>query len=761
MAPGMTRTTLFLALSLACGALHAQTPPAAPVPVPVVTARDAADAAKGPAHPIPRLSGDIVVDGKLDDAAWAGAADYELGYEISPGDNTPSEVKTTARIGYTDEAVYIAFRAQDPDPKMIRAHLRDRDAAYRDDFIGIIVDTFDDQRRAYEFFVNPLGVQMDLINDQGTHNEDDAWDGLWTSAGRITAEGYEVEMRIPFATLRFRDGEQAKRWAMTLFRSYPRSVRHQFASNKVSRDSNCLICTFDKFEGMSGVKPGRNLEIVPTITVARPEYRDQAGQPFRNDGWNIEPGVDVAWAPTPDTTINATLNPDFSQVETDQAQLNLNDNFALFFPEKRPFFLEGADYFNTPLTVLYTRQVSDPDWGLRATGRAGDGAYGAFVARDATTLLLVPDVLGSRFTVLDQPADVAVGRYRYNLNDSTTLGVIGTFRQGDDYSNDVVGVDGRYEKGAHTISAQLLRSESEYPDALHFADASPAGNAYRAGYDYSNRTWNFSTWRQQVDPGFRADLGFIGQVGYDKSLVGGSHTWYGDKGDKITRMQLYSDFDITHRFDGQLLERELEAQFNVQGPMQSSVTVFGMTRVRFWDDRMFDEDHVGASANLTLHSRYRVGATVTAGHRVDLRASRLGDYLAVDAFGQLDIGRGIELMPNFNWSRLTRDGGTAYTALVFDTRLNWQLDPHQRLRVTVQGSHVERDLALYAPPYTTNHVTKGGRDWGGQVLYSYKVNPRTAFYGGVSYGAFRDDAHPDMFGNARGVFLKYSYGWQP
>ncbi|MCX7041438.1 MAG: DUF5916 domain-containing protein [Gammaproteobacteria bacterium] len=735
------RLSLLLLLVSFSGALCAQTPPAAAP------------------HQIPKLPEGIVIDGQLDDAAWASAGEFELPFEISPGDNIAAPVTTKARIGYTETALYVSFRANDPKPGDIRARLRDRDAAYRDDFIGIMVDTFDDQRRAYEFFVNPLGVQMDLIKDQATGDEDDSWDGLWTSAGRTTDAGYEVEMRIPFATLRFREGEQVKRWALSFFRSYPRSARHQITNQKVSRDSNCFLCTFEKFEGMAGVRPGRNLDVVPTITIARPEYRNEAGSPWLNDGVNIEPGVDVSWSPSPNLTLNGTINPDFSQVETDQAQLNLNDSFALFFPEKRPFFLEGADYFNTQFNVLYTRQISDPSWGVRVTGRNGDGTYGAFVAQDTTTLLLVPGVLGSGFRVLDQSADVAVARYRYNLNENTTLGVIGTFRHGDDYANDVVGVDGRYQKGAHTVTAQLLRSDSEYPLSLDFADASPSGNALRAFYNYGNREWDFTIGHTKVDPGFRADLGFVGQVGFDRSLVGGSHTWYGKEGDKITRMNLYTDFDITHRFDGQLLERELETSFNIQGPMQSSVNFSALTRVRFWNEQMFDETNLAVSVNVTPWSGIRLGTYIGAGKRVDLRASREGRLTSWEVWGEVDLGRGISIVPNASWSQMKRDGGTAFTALVFDTRVSWQLDPRQRLRLTLQGSHIERDLSLYEP----DSVGKGGREWGGQLLYSYKVNPRTAFYGGVSYGAVRDDDElaPDMFGNNRGVFLKYSYGWQP
>ena len=141
-----------------------------------------------------RAASDIVVDGVLDDAAWAGAATIDLAFEVTPGDNTPAPVKTTARIAYTDDAVLIAFHAEDPDPSKIRAFLRDRDALYGDDFVGVMLDTFDDQRRAYEFFVNPFGVQADLIKEEATNSEDDSWDGIWSSAGRITKDGYDVEM---------------------------------------------------------------------------------------------------------------------------------------------------------------------------------------------------------------------------------------------------------------------------------------------------------------------------------------------------------------------------------------------------------------------------------------------------------------------------------------------------------------------------------------------------------------------------------------
>lgn len=705
---------------------------------------------------IPRVDGGIVVDGVLDDAAWAQAATVELAYEVSPGDNLPAPVKTTARIAYTEDALLLAFRAEDPDPTKIRAFLRDRDALYSDDFLGVMLDTFDDQRRAYEFFVNPLGVQADLIKEEATGNEDDSWDGLWTSAARITEHGYDVEMRIPFATLRFRDTDGARRWGATFLRIRPREFRAQYFSNRVERGARCLTCTFDKIEGFTGVKQGRNLEITPTLTVLHAEERANPDAPWQGEGTDIEPGLDVSWAPSPNLTLNGTLNPDFSQVESDQAQLDLNTSFALFFPEKRPFFLEGADYFNTPYTVLYTRQIADPDVGLRVTGRNGQQAYGVIAARDATTQILVPGVLGSSFRFLDQEADALVGRYRYDLNTNTSIGAVGTFRQGDDYRNALGGFDGRWQKGPHTLTGQWLRTDSQYPDQLNLADTAPSGELAYLSYSYGNRNWRGNVQHTRIDPGFRADLGFIAQVGYDKSVIGGGHTWFGKEGASISKITINGDWDITHRFDGQLLEREVEAYVTVNGARQSFVQVGGVTRVRFWNGQMFDETFYTLDTETTPWPGLKLGVFHRGGDQLDLTASRMGRIFDFEPWLQLDVGRGVNFNLNYTYQRLERDGGTAFDAKVADGRVSWQLDPRQRLRLSVQASDVERNQALYAKP-----VNERSRDLASQLLYSYKMNPRTALYAGYSQGGYADDVQAGFFTNARSVFLKLSYAWQP
>ena len=645
---------------------------------------------------VPRVDADIVVDGKLDDAAWTRAATVDIAFETSPGDNVPASVKTTGYIAYTEDALLLGFRAEDPDPAKIRAFLRDRDALYDDDFLGVMLDTFDDGRRSYEFFVNPLGVQADLIREEATGNEDDSWDGLWTSAARITEAGYEVEMRIPFATLRFKDTDGTRRFAASFLRIRPREFRYQYFSNRIERGTRCMQCAFNKFDGFTGVKQGRNLEITPTLTVINAEERANPGAPWESEGTDIEPGLDVSWAPSPNFTLNGTLNPDFSQVESDQAQLDLNTSFALFFPEKRPFFLEAADYFNTPLQVLYTRQIADPDAGLRVTGRNDQQSYGAIVARDAVTQILVPGALGSSFRFLDQEADVLVGRYRYDVSKGTTLGAITTFRQGEDYKNAVAGVDGRWQSGIHTLRGQWLRSDSEYPGNLGLADTAPQGDALFLHYNIGKRNWFGNAQYREIDPGFRSDLGFITQVGIDQALLGGGYNWFGKEGAKISKIAIDGDWDITHRFDGQLLEREVEGYFRINAARQTFFNVGGVTRVRFWDGQMFDETFYTGYIETALLPGLKIGSWQRSGDMLDLTASRMGRGQVWEPWLTLDIGRGINFNLNHSHQRLKRDGGTAFDAMVLDGRVSWQLDPRQRLRLSVQASEIERNQALYA-----------------------------------------------------------------
>jgi hypothetical protein len=732
-------------------------------------AADPAPAGGGRVRPAPvdvaHVTGKPKLDGVLDEALWQQATKFEVGIETRPAENTPAEVKTTVYLAENGDSVLVAFVAEDPDPSKIRAFLRDRDSGYNDDFVGVVLDTFDDQRRAYEFFVNPLGAQMDLIMDDQNGNEDDSWDGVWDSAGKITATGYVVEMEIPFSTMRFQGGKGMQQWGADFLRFQPRAVRHRISSNKLLREVPCYLCQVGRVRGFAGVEPGSNLEINPTLTTTYSQDRPAPGTPFGSEGLKFDPGVDVKWGPSPNMTLYGTVNPDFSQVEADSGQLDVNNTFALFFPEKRPFFLDGADYFATYNTLVYTRNVNDPDLGLRVTGRNGKQAYGVFVARDTVTDLLLPGVFGSSLARYDGASNDGAFRYRYDVSKALTLGALVTARTGDDYRNIMKAVDGKWQKGSHTLTAQYMRSDTQDPDFGAILAHDSHGDAYSAEYDYNTRAWSAFAYRNDFDDGFRADLGFMGQVGFVQNGGGLTRHWWGDKDDVFNHITLNARWVDNRTQDGTLLDITRESWIGANGPLQSYYEYGHVEREKEWNGVRFQERINRIRAQLTPISGLTLELFARAGDKVDLSNTKLGKLLTINPEITLNLGKSLSASINHNYERLSRDGGDVYVANLTDLRLSYQFSLRQRLRLAILRNDLKLDPALFA-----QWVPVHQRAINTQLIYSYKITPRAALYAGYADGYFGGnvnkgtdeapifDFYP-VFQTNRTLFLKLSYAW--
>jgi len=418
---------------------------------------------------IPKTDSKISINGILDEEAWSDALKFNLDIELMPAENVPAPVDTECYMIYDTNHLYVGCRAFDPEPEKIRAYLSDRDEALHDDNIGLIIDTFNDENRAFAFFVNPLGIQVDEIMSNGGSDEDDSWDAIWISAGQITDFGYVIEIAIPFRALQFQPSEEDQIWGFALVRNYPRSRRHQISSFPLDRNEiQCILCQLPKIKGFSGAEPGRNIELDPTVVGLYSEEReDFPDGPMKKQESFGNIGISGRWGFTNNMTLSAALNPDFSQVEADVAQLNINKQFALYYPEKRPFFMEGQDFFETPIQALYTRSVADPAWGVKISGKGGKNTIGFFSAQDQLTNLIFPGSQGSNSGFLDQRSFSNVLRYRRDIVGGSTLGVLMTDREGDDYHNRLAGLDGllRLNK-SDVVTFQFLGSQTAYPDSL-------------------------------------------------------------------------------------------------------------------------------------------------------------------------------------------------------------------------------------------------------------------------------------------------------
>ena len=605
--------------------------------------------------------------------------------------------------------------------------------------------------------------RMDLTNDDVSKNEDASWDAIWDSAGQINGAGYIVEMEIPLSQLRFPSVDGMQTWGIDLLRLYPRDQRYVFSNNAMDRNVNCYLCQFSKIQGFEGVEPGRDLEIVPTLTGSNTETTDDPGvTPLQDGGTDAEAGVSIRWGITPEMTANLAINPDFSQVEADVAQLVVNNQFALFFPEKRPFFLEGADYFSTPLQAVFTRTVADPDLGAKLTGKRGNHTYGVFAAQDSITNLLLPGAFGSDSTSLDQENSAFVGRYSRSFGEASSVGALLTSRTGDNYYNYVGGFDVRWKiNDQHSIQAQYLRSETDYPDNLA-ADFdqqldSFSGDAVLAAYEYESRNWVAEVSHQDLDSGFRADSGFLPRVDASQQIVGGRRIWHGTDDTWWRRVNLNADWDITHDDSGRMLEREVEASVGIGGPMQSWIRVGVVSRDRLWDDVLYKENDFSIYGQVQPKGGLQLELWTSYGDRVDFANSRLGEQLLLEPSIDWNINRNLLLKFRGTLLRMkSKAGAKIFDAGVYDVRLTWQFSRRSFIRFTTQYQDIDRNQDEYV-----DAVDSQSRNVGRQLLYSYKLNPQTVFFLGYSDQHIDDDDLDGLTATDRSLFLKIGYAWIP
>ncbi len=761
---------------------------------------------------IPSLDNEVIVDGEFALDEWEGAGATKLSYVTRPYENAQAPVETIVHYFTDIDTLYVVFIAKDPEVDQIRAFLRDRDRNFSDDLVGIKLDPYNDGRLAYQFFVNPLGVQADVIENEMNRSESESWNGIWESAGQINDQGYVVEMAIPLRLMNFVESEGKKTWGIEFVRFYPRKDNFRISHVTFDRDNSCNLCQMGEISGFENARQSENLSVVPTLVIGSSRTRD----PEANSDWeydsNVEPGLDVNWGITPELTLTGTLNPDFSQVESDVAQLSINDTFALFFPERRPFFVENADYFSTVQNLVYTRNIGAPDYGAKITGRLDNHSIGAFIANDESTTFLLPGNLGSSVASLDEESINLAARYRFDYSNALSLGTLATVRESDSYHNYLLSGDIRYLiSSTDTLRMQYIVSETEYPEnffsefcddacdridnineqTLRAAKNGPfTGYSYRIIYDRTTRDY-FLRLRQNFDSeDFRADLGFVNSIDREFSLIGAGYRWWNDDS-WWNRITVYTDFDITKNSNGELIEREGQIEFSIQGDLQSYFETGYVERTRvglrqsdllggFIADPEFvfsdlsDEDlsslisidnRTSQFTEKSLYTFFEMRPTaniefyafVRIGDRIDFANNRLGDELRSELGFELNLGRHFTFTLDHEYNSLDADGQPLFDANLYDARLTYQFDPRQFVRLVISYSEIDRN----PDNYLFSDVDRNSKNLGLQFLYSYKVNPLTKFFVGYSQGGFDNDNLSALTTSNQSVFLKFSYAWMP
>jgi len=490
------------------------------------------DAAKIPLSKIPRVQRAPKLEDFLENhprEAELAVADFR---QFTPGDGTPATEPTTAYLSYDDKNLYVAFLCHD-DSGEVRAHLSKREDSDQDDGVGVLLDTFEDFHRAYYFFSNPLGVQTDAIYTEG-QGYDYSFDTLWDNSGHVTKDGYVVFFSIPFKSLRFSHAPE-QTWGVALYRTILRKSEYDYWPYVTQRVAG-LTQQFAPLGGIENVSPGRNMQFIPYGILASNHFLNQPNPPdlttppaFLND-FEHRAGLDAKFVLKDSLTFDVTLNPDFSQVESDDPQVTVNQRFAVFFPEKRPFFIENAGFFMTPINLFFSRQIADPQFGSRMTGKLGKWTLGALVIDDRQP------GLGYTSGSYDTRAVDGVVRVTREFGNQSYIGAFFSSRDFADTSNRVASLDARLKfsknwvadvQAVHTWTRQDLNAGQ---NCLSFASsnstvASQQGNSLWADASYTGRHFTFSTNYNDFSPNFCTELGFVNRIDIRQNNAFAGYFW--------------------------------------------------------------------------------------------------------------------------------------------------------------------------------------------------------------------------------------------
>ncbi len=741
---------------------------AVPVSLLILGAASARAEAPPPPEPmaITRATGEIAVDGDLSDAGWQGALSFDRFYETSPGDNIPAKVKTTVWLSYDAKYFYIGIKADDPEPQKIRAPYVDRDAVIgTDDNIAVLIDPRNDRKAAYELRVNPRGIQGDGIFNDATGNEDFSPDFFYDTAARITAEGWQAEYRIPFSSLRYPQAEPQD-WGILVWRNYPRDYRYAFYSAPSPRGDNCFVCHLHPITGFAGLPNSHHLVAAPYLSAERTGARVAGpGSEFNTDDPKVDGGIDVKWNPTADSTIDATINPDFSQIESDTAQISSNQRFALFFPEKRPFFLEGIDLFDTPITAVYTRSVTDPNWGLRATNKTGNAAYTVLVTEDdGGGLTIVPGPEGSSFALQDKKSTVALGRLRYDIGGSF-VGLMFTDREvrGGGY-NRVAGPDFHWHPNeGDQVDGQVLLSSTD-TRASSASGRTVSGYAGQVTWQHNREAYDFGLRYRDYDDGFRADVGFVPQVGFRDGRASAGLRWYPKGLFRFVRAYVVaSNAWETGRGSGRLGSDYAPGVFLIGSKNLNAQFDFHVQEARA-GGRLESQRYLSYFVQFDPGRRLpRLGADGFVGRVADFDNGGLGDGLEIGLNATVRPSDHLDMLLTLRRSSLDVDragrSGKLFVETIERLRVNYVFSERALVRLIGQYVHTDFDPLLYTFP-----VPEESGRFGGSALFSYKLNWQTVLF--LGYGdnqaLFQSSpsAHSHLVRTDNSIFFKVSYAIQ-
>ncbi len=690
------------------------------------------------------------MDGRLDDACWAGPPlewDF-ISYNPRYGDVLPQ--KTQVRVAYDDKALYFAFRCLDAEPEKIKTSVSRRDGIFGDDWMGLSLDSQGLRQFTYDLFVNPNGIQADIYNST-TGGEDSSVDFVWESAARMTSQGYDVEIAIPLRTLRFRSGRDV-RMGILFWRKVSRTGYS--GSWPDLKPGTGLFNVLAELR-FAELEAPLNLEVLPAATVATGRERESTATWGPRDTAR-DLGIGLKYGVTSSITAEATVNPDFSQVESDAFQVTVNQRYPLFYQEKRPFFMETSGLFNLAatsqdgnmMTSFYSRRVIDPSWGTRLTGTAGRFTFGLLGSGDeaAGRTWESPDPRAGKSALF-----TAV-RGKYSLSGDSYVGVLYSGRDLGGGFNRAGGFDLQLRPFPnHQLQLFVLRSGSGEPEGGERA----AGSAVSALWDYNTKPLGAMLWIEHFGTGFRMDSAFYQRVGFNRVMAYVGPSFYPKRPDWIKKINPFFFGYLLHDLGTGLDDRLALVAVRANFAKQSNLRFDFMSLREGWAGRGYDQAGARVQGYLQWTNWLFVQGQAFYGDSLyyDRERPFLGRMTSASASVILQPGVKLALSSSLSIDHFTRHGALVYDAAVLNLRTTYQFNKFLFVRGIAQYDS-------YARKWLTDFLASFTYIPGTVVHLGYGVLYEKRGFDAAGEWLPGDDVSARYYALKSGLFFKVSYLWR-
>ena len=690
---------------------------------------------------IPKFSHSPKIDGVLENPVWEEAVKIENFTQYEPKEGAEPSEKTVAYIGYDKKNLYFAFYCYDSESDKIRASLTKRDKVRGDDFITIYLDTFNDKKRAFVFRLNPKGIQSDGIFTEsgggrrrgGWERIDFNWDTYFLSDGKINKNGYVIEIAIPFKSLRF-PNSPVQKWGLQISRTIRRKNEEIYWYPR-SRDINGFLIQSGMVIIDGEIEKGKNFEFMPTVTG------------MQSDGGKLEPefGANLKYGITSNLTADLTFNPDFSQVESDIPQNEVNQRYAVYYPEKRPFFLEGSDYFSSPINIVYTRTIVNPLWGIKLTGKLGRTTVGFMSAYDENpTEIDISDVEEYEPDETER-ALINILRLRQDIFSESYIGFSLTDKElgpsgylSKNY-NRVFGFDGhlKFHK-YYRLSFQFLGSQSKAGKTK--TKLSPAFNI---NLNQSSRHVRFNIEWTSIHPEFEASNGFIRRKDIKSFNTRFGYTFLPEK-EYLISLSPSISYRRIYDFKNTLTDEDISFSFFVSGWRQSHIWFMVSKEFEKYEGIDFHkkEFRINFSMEPFKWLNGRIEFSMGDGIYYEGDPPYLGYEVSNEIDAEIKPLTNLRIFYRFDSTRFYKQKGgeKVYTVNLFTQRINYQLSKTLSIRIITDYNSYDKEL------YNS-------------FLFSYEYRPGTVFYIGIDETHLGDEAGV-YHRKDRYFFIKFSYWWR-